>query len=69
MGFNFGGDSDPTDGLKEPKKVEKDHEVLEERATGRPHIMGWLEFWVRTRMRELLVTIRRSHLRQISGRK
>ena len=42
MGFNFGGDSNPTDGLKEPKKVEKDYEVLEDRVIGHPHLMGLL---------------------------
>eukprot|EP00579_Thalassiosira_antarctica_P002540 CAMPEP_0201865888 /NCGR_PEP_ID=MMETSP0902-20130614/662_1 /ASSEMBLY_ACC=CAM_ASM_000551 /TAXON_ID=420261 /ORGANISM="Thalassiosira antarctica, Strain CCMP982" /LENGTH=665 /DNA_ID=CAMNT_0048390753 /DNA_START=10 /DNA_END=2007 /DNA_ORIENTATION=- len=43
LGFNFGADKDPTDGVKETKKVEKDYEVPEDRAIGRPHMMGWLD--------------------------
>jgi len=29
--------------VKETKKVEKDYEVPEDRAIGRPHMMGWLD--------------------------
>lgn len=39
LGFNFGGKPDNV----EPAKETKRYVVPEDRAIGRPHMMGWLE--------------------------
>lgn len=44
FGFNFGGGTgrgDPTDGVKQEEP--KAYKVPEDRAIGRPHMMGWLD--------------------------
>ncbi len=44
MGFDFGGGGSPNPATATiPKEDEKDYEVPEERAIGRPHMMGWLD--------------------------
>jgi hypothetical protein len=45
LGFSFGGGGSPNPATRggEPEKKEKDYVVPEDRAIGRPHMMGWLD--------------------------